>query len=249
MSISKDRFAAPARVFCAFFLLLSAISLHAGIIRGTITDTSGATVTGAAIVLMNGANYVGKTVSTADGSYQFVTGQSGRFSLSITAGGFRQLQPAAFYAGRGDNVERNLVLEPEWVHQSIVVTATGTPVPQQQTSAAITVLGSIDLAQHDNFTDALRQMPGTVVTQSGQVGAQTSLFIRGGPSDGNKVLLDGVSIGDLGGRFDFGPLATTGIDSVEILEQAFEAIHSFRALSGPEVQKLLAKIGDRRRPR
>jgi len=232
MSISKDRFAAPARVFCAFFLLLSAISLHAGIIRGTITDTSGATVTGAAIVLMNGANYVGKTVSTADGSYQFVTGQSGRFSLSITAGGFRQLQPAAFYAGRGDNVERNLVLEPEWVHQSIVVTATGTPVPQQQTSAAITVLGSIDLAQHDNFTDALRQMPGTVVTQSGQVGAQTSLFIRGGPSDGNKVLLDGVSIGDLGGRFDFGPLATTGIDSVEVYRGPDSDLYGADAGSG-----------------
>ena len=49
-------------------------------------------------------------------------------------------------------------------------------------------------------------MPGTSVIQTGQLGAQASLFIRGGDSDANKVLLDGVSAGDLGGRFDFGPL-------------------------------------------
>src|SRR5580698_955882 len=74
--------------FCAAFFLLSATFLHAGVIRGTVTDTSGATVVGATIVLMNGAKYVGKTVSTADGSYQLVTGQSGRFSLVITAQSF-----------------------------------------------------------------------------------------------------------------------------------------------------------------
>ena len=232
MSISEGRFAPLTRYFCAVFLLLSAITLHAGVIRGTVTDTSGATVTGATIVLMNGSKYVGKTVSTADGSYQFVTGQSGRFSLTITAQSFRQLQPTAFYAGARDSVERNLVLEPEWVHQAIVVTATGTPVPQQQTSEATTVLGSTDLTLRDNFTDALRLMPGTVSTQIGQAGSQTSLFIRGGASDANKVLLDGVSIGDLGGRFDFGPLATTGIDSVEVYRGPNSSLYGADAASG-----------------
>ncbi|WP_263354574.1 TonB-dependent receptor [Acidicapsa acidisoli] len=232
MSISKDRFAALTRIFCAAFLLLAPIILHAGVIRGTVTDTSGATVTGATVVLINGASYLAKTVSTADGSFEFVTGRSGRFSLTITAQGFRQVQPAAFYAGMNDNIEKNLVLEPEWVHQAIVVTATGTPVPQQQTSAATTVLGSLDLALRTNFTDALRLMPGTVSTQIGQTGSQASLFIRGGPSDANKVLLDGVSIGDLGGRFDFGPLSTTGIDSVEVYRGPNSSLYGADAASG-----------------
>ena len=162
---------------CTVFFLLSATLLHAGVIRGTVTDTSGATVTGATVVLMNGNKYVGKTVSTADGSYQLVTGQSGRFSLIITAQSFRQLEPPSFYAGAGASVEQNLVMEPEWVHQSIVVTATGTPTPQQQTSEATSVLGNLDLVLRDNFVDALRLMPGTVTAQVGQLGAQASLFV------------------------------------------------------------------------
>ena len=59
----------------------------------------------------------------------------------------------------------------------------------------------------------LRLMPGTFVVQAGQAGAQSSLFIRGGDSDDNKILVDGVSAGDLGGRFDFGPLSTTAVES------------------------------------
>ena len=82
MPIFQGRFGLRALSICAVFSLLSTTFLHAGVIRGTVTDTSGATVTGATIVLMNGAKFVSKTVSTADGSYQLVTGQSGRLSSS-----------------------------------------------------------------------------------------------------------------------------------------------------------------------
>jgi hypothetical protein len=58
------------------------------------------------------------------------------------------------------------VLEPEWVRESIVVTATGTPTPQPQTSAATSVLGPLDLALRDDLVSALRLMPGTFVVQS-----------------------------------------------------------------------------------
>ena len=111
---------------------------------------------------------------------------------------FRQLQTPDFYAGQFDSIERNLVLEPAWVRESIVVTATGTPTPQPQTSAATTVLGPLDLALRDDLVSALRLMPGTEVVQTGQLGAQSSLFVRGGDSDDNKILLDGVDAGDLG---------------------------------------------------
>jgi iron complex outermembrane receptor protein/vitamin B12 transporter len=237
----------------ATFSLLSATFLHAGVIRGTVTDTSGATVVGATIVLLNGAKFVSKTVSTADGSYQLVTGQSGRFSLIITAQSFRQLEPPSFYAGANDSVERNLVMEPEWVHQSIVVTATGTPLPQQQTSEATTVLSSLDLGLRDNFVDALRLMPGTVSVQTGQLGAQSSLFIRGGASDSNKILLDGVSAGDLGGRFDFGPLSTTGIESAEVFRgpdsnlygaDAGSGVVAFSTVKGTSSSPVLHLAGD-----
>src|ERR1019366_8113214 len=137
-----------------------------------------------------------------------------------------------FYAGRLDTVERNLVLEPEWVHESIVVTATGTPTPEPQTSAAINVLGPSDLALNETLANPLRLMPGTSVAQDWQRGAQTALFIRGGNSDSNKVLLDGVSIGDLGGRFDFGPFSTTAIERAEVYRGPNSSLYGADAASG-----------------
>ena len=183
---------------------------------------------------MNGAKYVGKTVSTADGSYQFVTGQSGRFSLIITAQSFHQLDAPAFYAGAGDSVEQNLVLEPEWVHQSIVVTATGTPLPQQQSSFSTDLFGPLDLARRDDLVSVLRLQPGAVVVQAGQRGAQTSLFIRGGDSNAAKILFDGATVDEMGGIFDFGSLSATGV-------------RKRRSLSRTQQQPLWIRCRQRRR--
>ena len=106
-----------------------------------VTDASGARVTGATVDLISNGSVVGSAVSGADGSFQIMTGLRGRFFLVVSATKFRQLETPGFYAGQLDNIERNLVLEPEWVHESIVVTATGTPTPQPQTGAATSVIG------------------------------------------------------------------------------------------------------------
>ena len=220
------------RALCGLIFLTFGFLAHAGVIRGTVTDTTGATVRGATVVLMNGAKFVSKTVSTSDGSFQFVTGQSGRFALIITAEGFRQLAPPAFYAAQGDSVERSLVMEPEWVHQSIVVTATGTPLPQEQTSFATDVFSSLDLARRDDTVSILRLEPGAVVAQIGQRGAQTSLFLRGGDSNAAKMLFDGATVDEIGGLFDFGTLSTTGIDNTEVYRGPNSSLYGSDAASG-----------------
>ena len=122
--------------------------------------------------LFSNGKVVASAVSTADGSFQILTGVEGRFFLVVSAKSFRQLQTPDFYAGQFDSVERKIVLEPEWVHESIVVTATGTPTPQPQTSAATTVLDQQDLALADDMVSALRLMPGVSVVQSGERGGR-----------------------------------------------------------------------------
>ena len=130
--------------------LLAATKAHSASIRGIVTDASGARVTGAAVALVQNGKVVTSAVSVGDGSYEILTGNSGRFFLLVSAPTFRQLETPSFYAGRLDSMERNMVLEPEWVRQSIVVTATGTPTPQPQTSAATSVVGPSELADaHD----------------------------------------------------------------------------------------------------
>ena len=216
-----------AILFTAFATLCQAASIH-----GVVTDASGAKVTGANVVLLSNGKEVATAVSMADGSFQILTGSTGRFFLVVSAKSFRQLQTPGFYAGQLDNIERNVVLEPEWVRESIVVTATGTPTPQAQTSAATSVLGPLDLALQNDLVSALRLMPGTFVVQDGQMGGQTSLFVRGGDSDANKILVDGVSAGDLGGRFDFGPLSTTAVESAEVYRGPNSRLYGADAASG-----------------
>jgi iron complex outermembrane receptor protein/vitamin B12 transporter len=205
-----------SRAAAAILLFLFVSVSHAASIRGIVTDATGAKVSGALVSLVSNGAVVASAVSASDGSFELSTGDTGRFFLVVSAKSFRQLQTPDFYAGAFDSVERNLVMEPAWVRQSIVVAATGVPTPQPETSAATTVLSPLDLGLRTDLVSALRLMPGAQVVQEGQMGAQSSLFVRGGNSDDNKVLFDGVDAGDLGSQFDFGPLSTTAVESAEV---------------------------------
>ena len=220
------------RTFALLLLTVSATLCQAASIRGVVTDATGAKVTGANVVLLNGGKAVGAAISTADGSFQIITGVQGRFFLLVSANSFRQLETPSFYAGRLDSIERNIVLEPQWVRESIVVTATGTPTPQPQTSETTSVLGPLDLMLRSDLVSVLRLMPGTISVQEGQLGAQTSLFIRGGNSDANKILFDGIDAGDLGNQFDFGPLSTTAVERAEIYRGPDSSLYGAGAGSG-----------------
>jgi vitamin B12 transporter len=213
-------------------ILAFTVSAYAASIRGVVTDASGARVGGATVALVQNGNVVTSTVSAADGSYELLTGATGRFFLLTSAKSFRQIQTPVFYASRMASVERNIVLEPEWVRESIVVTATGTPTPQAQTSSATSVIGPVDLDLRTTLVSDLRLMPGVAVQQIGQRGSQASLFIRGGDSDDGKVLVDGVSAGDLGGRFDFGTLPSTAIESAEVYRGTNSSLYGADAESG-----------------
>jgi iron complex outermembrane receptor protein/vitamin B12 transporter len=181
---------ASLSILLALVLIASTAVGSAATVRGIVTDPSGAKVTGANISLISHGKVVASAISTADGSFEITTGTPGRFFLIAQAKSFRQIQTPGFYAGAFDYVERSLVLEPQWVRESIVVTATGTPTPQAQTSAATSVLGPQDLETRTDLVSGLRLMPGTFVVQTGQMGAVSSLFVRGGDSNSNKVMLD-----------------------------------------------------------
>ena len=236
MSVSAPLRARLSRALPSLFTVILLIAFArlcpAASIRGVVTDASGAKVTGATVSLLSNGNVVATAVSIADGSFEILTGIEGRFFLVVSAKSFRQLETPGFYAGRLDNIERNLVLEPEWARESIVVTATGTPTPQPQTSAAISVLGPLDLALQNDLVSSLRLMPGIFMVQEGQLGAQTSLFVRGGNSDANMILLDGVNAGDMGGQFDFGPLSTTAVESAEVNRGPNSSLYGADAASG-----------------
>ncbi|HEY0785309.1 MAG TPA: TonB-dependent receptor plug domain-containing protein, partial [Acidobacteriaceae bacterium] len=207
------------RLWRGFALLIASLGatcpLYAVVVRGLVTDSLGRPISHAVVALVDNGRVVESVTSGADGSYQLSSATAGRFYVLATGISFRQLTTESFYGEALSSVEKNITLEPETLRESVVVTATGTPTPLAQVSASITRLGNIDFQNFTNVTEALRTVPGFHLVQTGELGGQTSLFIRGGNSDDNEVLLDGVPVEDIGGTVDFANIATTGIASAE----------------------------------
>ncbi len=224
----------PDRLAAVSLLLLavSTISLHAAEVHGRVTDPLGAAVAGARLALLENGRIVANTVSGPDGRYVVRTSQAGRFYVVVASNSFKEITTQSFYAGGLEAHEQNVVLEPADVHQQVVVTATGTPTPQAQVSASITAVEQPDFRNRAILTDALRQSAGVNVVQQGMYGGITSLFVRGGSSTANRVVLDGVPIEDIGGTYDYTNLATTGIKSFEIYRGPNSVLYGSDAAAG-----------------
>ena len=93
-------------------------------------------------------------------------------------------------------------------------------------SEQINALNKLDVLEN------LRLIPGAQVVQTSQRGGATSLFIRGGNSDFNKILVDGIPVNDIGGEFDFAQLSNNGVGNIEILRGSNSVLYGSDAFSG-----------------
>jgi vitamin B12 transporter len=116
----------------------------------------------------------------------------------------------------------------------VVVTATRVPLAVPVQPAAVTVLDGADLRARGlvSVAQALREVPGAAVVQSGSFGGVTSLFLRGGESRFTKVLVDGVPANQPGGSFDFAFLTTDNIERIEIVRGPASVLYGSDAMSG-----------------
>jgi iron complex outermembrane receptor protein/vitamin B12 transporter len=120
------------------------------------------------------------------------------------------------------------------VQETVVVTAAASELPASQTGAPVTVLDSrtLDALNKVDVAEALRLVPGAQVVRQGARGGTTSLFIRGGNANFNKVLIDGIPANVIGGAFDYAQLTTTGVDRLEVLRQTNSVVYGSDALAG-----------------
>ena len=216
----------PARRLAQLaIVILLTLHAHAVIVRGTVTDPLGAVVPGARVQLIQSRAMVAFAISAADGTFEIRSTATGRFLLLTSAATFTPGISPDFYGGRADVVTRNVTLEIATVTAAVSVTATGLPTPLQQLSSAVTLIPQDQLTTRIGLVDTLRQSLGTTVVQTGQYGGATSLFVRGGNSDANKVLIDGIPAEDVGGRFDFGTVSSTGLTGLELYRGPNSALY------------------------
>jgi vitamin B12 transporter len=206
---------------------------------GAVTDSLGGAVPEARVELLaiSGTEVLQSTTTDSRGLYEFALAAPGRYRVRVRAASFQPVLSDAAYAPAAQSVHVDLVLAPAAVSQDIVVTATGVPTPELQTGASISVIDFPLLSTRRAVDEELPLQPGAQITSSGQTGAQTSLFLRGSPSNSVKVLIDGVAANDIGGYFNFANLAAAGIDSAELHRGPDSALYGADALAGVLVLK------------
>lgn len=223
--------------FCivpAFLLLLTGSLLAAlpATIRGTVKDLQGAVIPNARVDLLQDGRKVASVVTDQLGNYQFPYVAVGTYQVHAAAPGFSTQQSEPVSLSVNSSPVLNFVLPVGAVNDQITVTATGTPVPESQVGASVSVISRDRFQDRVDVLEPLEQVPGVQVIQSGERGAATSIFIRGGNSDANKVLLDGVPVNDIGGVVNFGNIATTGLDQFEVLRGPNSVLYGPDAMAG-----------------
>lgn len=174
-----------------------------GRIRGTVTDTSGAAITGATVTLLNEANGAQRDAqSGGNGEYGFLEVPVGAYTMQAQQAGFKK------YVNKGVTLELNAILSVDIVLQvggaTETVEVSGTPPLVDTTSTQLgAVVGEravseLPLAQRDTY-QLLQLQPGVqsqlgvdnlygsdragVVSVNGGRGRDNNFTVNGG--DGN----------------------------------------------------------------
>ncbi|MGN6311965.1 MAG: TonB-dependent receptor plug domain-containing protein [Xanthobacteraceae bacterium] len=128
----------------------------------------------------------------------------------------------------------------------IVVTAGRAPEPIGSTGNAISVISGDTLTTSNpaSLTDALRSVPGLMVTQAGGPAGTTGVMLRGANTGQTLVLIDGIRVNDpsgAAGDFNFALVAPGTVDRVEVLRGPQSALYGSDAMGG--VINIITKKG------
>jgi hypothetical protein len=165
---------------------------------GTVTDASGASVSGANVTLTNeGTSAELSTTTGPDGSFKFSPVRVGSYKISASFQGFQTIVQHGIAVNVGQNVVVNFSLQPGSVSETVSVEST-VPVLQSQDASVGQVVdskGVNDLPLNGrNFTFLAQLAAGVNTPQADTRGnAATGAFAANGlrPAQ-NNYLLDGI---------------------------------------------------------
>ncbi|MGZ7102837.1 MAG: TonB-dependent receptor [Candidatus Angelobacter sp.] len=229
------------RVLVSFlFALLFCAAALAADLKVKVLDPQSAAVAGAQVSLVREQD--GKVLATqttsAEGLAMFrVPGQE-PYQVQVLAPGF-----APEKAQVSSQTELTVNLRLATASETVVVTGTRTPVPGEAAGADVDTLtaGQLITMQPTAASEAIRFLPGAIVNDAGQRGGLTSLFVRGGESRYNKVIVDGVTINEPGGTFDFGTLRLDQADRMEFVRGAQSTLYGSDAMTS--VVQVWTRVG------
>lgn len=227
------------------FLLLACLAASAAGLTVKVSDPQSAVVYGARVSLLAGERVVAVQTTSAEGRAVFTGVQPGSYTVQVLAAGFAPHR-AAVELPRSEALTAQLALAA--APQTIVVTGEGTPLEAEASGSLTASVGpqQLELMQPLAPADVLRFLPGAVVNASGQRGGLAALFVRGGESRYNKVVIDGVPANEPGGYFDFGVVPMFEFDRLEFLRGPDSLVYGSDAMTS--VVRLDSATGRTRLP-
>src|ERR1700692_764389 len=222
-----------SRVFASFFFLLGiCLGRSASAeIKIKVVDPQDAAVAGAQVLLLAPGRSAPAFVQTtsAEGLAFFSDAAPHSYRVQVLAPGFAAQTVDIPSSAEATTIKLRLATAAE----TVVVHATRTPVPSQDAGADVAALDHEQLQVMNPVAadDAIRFLPGAVVNTSGQRGGLSSLFVRGGNSNYNKVIVDGVSVTEAGGTIDLGSLPLGEADRLELLRGAQSTLYGSDAMT------------------
>ena len=176
-------------------------------IEGSVTDSTGAIVQGAKVVLTNEATAVSSTMKTnSSGLYKFPSLGPGTYKVTVTVQGFASETESNIILSAMQVRNVSITLQPSTVTTSVEVSASTMTVETDE--ANISTVTDEQLVeelpiQGRNIFGVANQTPG--VTGSGMMVGNADIFYatttpavvaNGAPNHSNTYLLDGVSLDD-----------------------------------------------------
>ncbi len=232
------------RTACIFSLLLfliftqtaqaqnSATARSGGTIRGTVYDPAGRAVPRATVNLLRSMVAVAQAQTDDNGKYQFRELANGTYTIVANAPGLtKSSDPTALRAGETATLDLYLALRA--MQEQVVVSASLGGALSPQIGSSVTVVSQQQMQNEgvETLADALREVPGVSVARTGQLGTVTSAFVRGGNSNYDLVMIDGIPMNDFGGGFDLAPLPVDGVQKVEVTRGPESALYGSNAIA------------------
>jgi len=214
-------------------LLFYVSAAFAADLRVRVVDPHSAAVAGAQVAIYRQGESVPLQVRSTlgDGEAVFRLESTTSLRAQVLAPGFAAAWADVDAASSSSSVL--VKLQVAAASETVVVTATRTLAPEQETASSVALLSgeAIEAMQPASFADALRFLPGAVVNVAGQRGGLGSLFVEGGDSRYNKVLVDGVPVDDPGGTFNAATVPLAEADRVEFLRGAQSTLYGSDAMT------------------
>ena len=202
-------------------------------VTGTVRDPDGKPASGASVSLSTDTETVVQSQCDASGHYSMEVPAGETYHVVASLPGLAATSDA-LQLRPGESREINLSLRLSAVDQHVVVSAALGDLVAAETASTVSVVSADEMTNRDErgVSEVLREIPGVAVADAGRRGGVTGVFIRGGNSNYNLVMVDGIPLNQFGGDLDSSPLPTDGLAQVEVVRGAQSALYGPDAVTG-----------------